>query len=489
MTLHTSGVLQKAARSVKWSTLSEIVSRTVPPLVFVVLAKLLTPEDYGVVGTAMIAISFCQMFWDAGLSKALVQTKDSPLDAAHVVFWTNLLLGLAIYAVLFAGAPWIADFFHSPKSALVLRVLGLQVVLASLTSVQQALLVRDMGFQRLFWVKLITSFVPGVISIPLAIFGKGVWALVAGTLIGQTVNLVLMWELSSWRPRWQYDSVLARKLFGFGLWVVLESFGAWLMIWGDSVIVGRYLGVHDLGVYRTGVMMVMIVFGLALNPIVPILFPTFARLQDDVSSLRSVFHRVNRMVIAFALPIGTGSLLVGSEAAAFLFGDKWNGLGQVLSVLGFSSGLSWTVCLNTEVYRAMGISKMAALIMWLHLVIYLPAYWMSAHYGLQAFLFTRLGLVLVGAVIHVAFFVNLLRVSPFYLWHEGKAMILGAAAMAVVVLAAKAALFQHAASSPGWLVLALLVPLGTATYIVAVWRLDPQFVLSLKGMLERVAKS
>ena len=124
-------VTQKAVHSFKWSILTEIVSRTALPIIFVILARLLTPDDFGVVATAMIAISFAQIFWDAGLSKALIQSEETPEDAAHVVFWTNIFLGVLIYFTLFISAPAIALFFNSPSSSPVLRVLGLQIVIAS----------------------------------------------------------------------------------------------------------------------------------------------------------------------------------------------------------------------------------------------------------------------------------------------------------------------------------------------------------------------
>ena len=182
-------ITAKAVHSLKWSALMEIVSRTAQPIIFVILARLLTPADYGVMATAMIAISFSQMFWDAGLSKALIQTKAAPEDAAHVVFWTNVVLGLLIYILLYLAAPAIALFFKSPASGPVLRVLGIQIVIASLTSVQQALFVRDLDFRGLFWIKLLTAFIPGLFSIPLALKGFGIWALVTGSLVAQIINL------------------------------------------------------------------------------------------------------------------------------------------------------------------------------------------------------------------------------------------------------------------------------------------------------------
>lgn len=469
--------------------LTEMVARTAAPIVFVVLARLLTPEDYGVVGTAMIGIAFCQMFWDAGLGKALIQIRDSPAEAAQVVFWTNLALGAIIYALLFASAASIAEFFKCPAAKAVLRVLGLQVVIGSLTSVQQALFVRELNFRKLFWIKACTAFVPGLISIPMAFCGYGVWALVAGTLAGQTANMVLLWTQSPWKPRRQYNVVLARKLFGFGAWIILESFGAWLISWGDSVIVGRYLGVHDLGVYRTGLMMVTIVFGLLINPIVPIMYTTFSRLQDDLVGLSSAFHRVNRMIVAFALPIGTGLLLVGPEVTAAVFGDRWHGLGLVIGVLGLQNGLGWLVGLNAELYRAMGRPEVNTKFMFGQLFLYLPAFYVAVQEGLGAFVFTKLGLCIIAVPVHICLCVQMLRVSPLYLWHEGKAMILASVGMGVVVLLVKSALHAHLPHSPAWLVLVLLVSTGVATYLAAVCRMDPQFVAGLRVTLGGQAKT
>jgi len=216
-------VKERAVRSVKWSAFTEAVSRVASPVVTVILARLLVPQEFGIVASAMIVIAFAQMFWDAGLSKALIQTEYAPSEAGNVVFWTNTSLGLVLYPLLFFAAPWIADFFNSPASAPVLRVLGLQIVIASLSSVQYALFVRDLDFRRLFWIKLATALVPGLVSIPMAVGGFGVWALVTGSLIGQIMNLLLLWFSSTWRPRFQYDHELARKMVRFGFWVMMES--------------------------------------------------------------------------------------------------------------------------------------------------------------------------------------------------------------------------------------------------------------------------
>lgn len=474
-------VTGKAVSSVKWSALMDIVSRTAQPIIFVILARLLTPEDFGVVATAMIAISFSQMFWDAGLSKALIQSRENPEKAANVVFWTNVVLGLVIYLILFLMAPWLAIFFNSPASGPVLRVLGIQIVLASLSSVQQALFVRELDFKRLFWIRLLTAFFPGFFSIPLAFYGYGVWALVAGSIAGQLLNLYLLWQKSPWRPNFSYDLNLAQKLTRFGIWVLLESFGAWLIIWGDNLIVGRFLGVHDLGVYRTGWMLVTFIFGLALNPFLPVLYPMFSRLQDDPAALRNAFHKANRIIFSLALPMGFGLLVTGSDLANLLFGQKWQGLGFVISVLGLTYTTSWLVSLNTELYRAIGRPDINNRILYIYIFFFISVLFYAARYGLYLFVFLRFLLTfIIGLPIQIYYYTKIVKDSPFYIWQEGKTMICSAVVMIITIICVKWWIFPSLNITNLYCSVVSYTLAGGLSYLLCLLFLDKKFVLETK---------
>jgi len=475
---------QKATRSVKWSAMTEMVARITTPLITLVLARLLNPVDFGVVATAMIVISFAQMFWDAGLSNALIQTNEVPEEAAQVVFWTNLTLGVTIYVLLFITAPWVAIFFKSPASGSVLRVLGLQIVIASLSSVQQALFVRDLNFRRLFWVKLFTAFLPGFFSIPMAFYGYGVWALVAGTLAGQTMNLFLLWHYSNWRPQICYDCILARKMFRFGIWVMIEAFGGWLLIWGDNLIVGRYLGLHDLGAYRTGWMIILLIFNLFLNPFLPVLYPTFSRLQNDLPALKDNFLKVARIIIALALPIGTGLYLLGPEIAETLFGAKWHGLSLVLSIIGLANGFAWLVCANPFLYRAMGRPDVNSKLMIITVMYYIPAYLIAVQSGFVTFVYVRLVVTLIAIPFHIFLCHRMLNLSPFYLWSEGKNFILATITMGLGITLVKLALY-FITSFSNLLLLALLLLTGIITYGATIWLLDRNFIMQTVRLAKR----
>lgn len=417
-------IKHKATRSIKWSVLNEIVSRTFQPVVFLILARLLSPNDFGLASAATIVINFSQLFWDAGLGKALIQTKEDPELAANVVFWMNVALGLTIYLILFITAPLIALFFHSPGFEPVLRVVGLQIIIQSLSSVQQALLMRDMGFRRLFNVRLVTALVPGLFSIPIALAGFGVWALVVGTLAGSIANLVMLWSRSTWRPKLGLDQKLAKRLFRFGFWVVGESFVAWFMNWGDNLIVGHFFGTIALGVYAVAWNICNLIYGLLLNPILPVLYPTFSRLQDDRKALQAAFQRANKIIISLSLPIGVGLFLLAPQAVAIFFGDKWPGLGLVLRLIGILLGISWMVSVNPEVLRSIGRPDINTKLIIFFFLFYFPAFLIAAQFDLVVFSYTRLAVSLVTIPSHVFVAVRFLNLSPLYLWRYSKSAVL-----------------------------------------------------------------
>jgi O-antigen/teichoic acid export membrane protein len=480
----TDSITQRALGSIKWSALTELVSRTAQPAVFLILVRLLTPADFGLVAVATIPISLAQIFWDAGLSKALVQTRAPSAEAANVVFWTNLGLALAVYLLLFTLSPGLADFFKNPASLPILRWQGLQILLAAFGSVHQGLLTRGFEFRALFWIRLSSVCVPGLLSIPMALRGHGAWALVAGSLTGQAMNLVLLWRQSAWRPAWRYDCQLARRLLGFGCWVFLEGIGTWLLGWGDSIMVGRFLGTTQLGVYRAGLMLVTLLFGLALNPILPVVYPTFSRLQDDPSALQQAYRTVNRITIALAWPMGIGLLLLGPDLASVLFGERWPGLGFVLQVLGSKEALSWTTCINSEVYRAVGRPDLNSKLLLLFCLFYLPAYYVAARFDLRTFTLARFAISVPTLPIHSLVLGSLLALPPAYLWRQGKAAVCACGFLALVVAGLKCLGFRSHPGHRDPFVLGLLAMAAAMAYLGSLCLLDRELILKTKGCIE-----
>lgn len=389
-------------QALQWSVLAELASRLVPPLVFIVLARLLTPEDFGVMTAAMMVIGFSQVFWEAGMGKALIQRQKDVESAADVAFWVNLGLGVAISSLLFASAGWVAAVvFRDARVEVVLQVMTLQVMLSALGSVHTALLQKSMGFRRLFWVRLAATGLPGLASIPLALHGMGYWALVGGTLLGQAAQLAMLWRMSGWHPRAAFDMRVAREMAHFGAWVGASGLMAWFYAWADSMIVGMSLGSHELGLYRTGSMMTVMVFGVLFGAMTPVLYSHLSRMNQDQVRVRQAAERVLRTIAVVSLPLAVLLFALGPRLGAVVFGPAWQGVGDVIAVMALTHGVAWIVGMNGEVYRAMGRPSYETMVMALTLPLYLGVYAYTVRFGLDAFLWARLGLTLCGVALHL----------------------------------------------------------------------------------------
>ena len=170
----------KIVSASKWSTLAQISARVMTPLIFVVLARLLTPSDYGVFAMAGFVIAFSQVFWSAGMAKTLIQKHDHINSSANIVFWTNLIIAVLLYAIIFVSSRSIAIIFKDPRIEAVIKVTSLVIIISSMCSVQTALFQKALNFKILFWTRIITTLLPTFASIPLAYHGYGYWALVIG---------------------------------------------------------------------------------------------------------------------------------------------------------------------------------------------------------------------------------------------------------------------------------------------------------------------
>lgn len=382
----------------------ELASRAIQPLIFVVLARLLTPGDYGIMAAAVMVISFTQVFWEAGMGKALIQRQDKVTECANLSFWINIVLGIIIGLLLILLSDKIAiTFFNDIAVGKLLRVMTIQIVLGALGSVPTALLQKEMKFNKLFWVRISTVAIPGLFSIPLAYMGYSYWALVIGTLVGQAAQVVVLWVTCDWRPSFRIDLSVARGLLTFGAWVGLTGILSWFYIWIDSLFVGAYLGTHDLGLYRTGNQFVTMIFGFLFGPLLPVLYSYLSGLQYEQEKLRTFFLRVIRIISFISIPLSFVIFSLGPEIGMIAFGGKWQGIGLVISVLSIMHGFSWVVGVNGEVYRAIGKPSYETIVNITALAIYLVGYYISIRQGFEVFIWTRLALAVFAMILHIGF--------------------------------------------------------------------------------------
>jgi len=469
----------KAIRSIKWTALSEIISRSIQPIVTLILARLLTPADFGVVGVAMIAIGLAQIFQDFGLGKTLIQRETEVEKTANIVFLTNLVLSVVIYFIIFFTAPLISKFFHEPKIINVLRVLCLQIILLSFIVVHQALFQRNFQFKQLFFIRLFSSAVPGFVSIPMAIYGYGVWALVLGSLAGSLSNVLLFWKFSRWRPTLSYDFQLAKQLFGFSSWVMLEAFLGWLILWGDSIILGHFLGVKELGVYRVGVTFIMLLFGIFFNSLLPIAYSAFSRLQSNHEELKQSFLKATKLISSTSLPVGAGLAVLSRFISSIIFGHKWYGIEIVISIIGIMFAVAWLVGINPEVYRAIGRPDINSKLLFVNVIYYLPIYIFAAPYGLLVFCIARLTVAVISMSLHLYFVNKILKLRYTYLADCGKEPLVASIIMVGVLYLVK--FFMGNTTTSG---LIILICIGITTYVTSLWFIKKELIFQFLKLVK-----
>lgn len=467
------GIKNLSLKAFKWSALTEILSIAIQPIVTLVLARLLSPSEFGIVAVATVAIGVAQLVQEFGMGKALIQTEEYAGSYANNAFWVNCSLGIIIYGIIFLSAPVIGQFFHSPESVAVLRILCFQIIFTGFCSVHSALLQRQMKFREIFLVRFTTSLVPGIISIVMAYKGMGVWALVWGSLLSSFGQLVLFWFFSDWRPRLIFDLTSMQIMFSYSKWIMLEAVLAWCISNGDSIALGHYLGVKDMGVYRISSSLIIFVSFCSMAPIVPVAFSLFSRLQNDSAELCSTFTQLTRYVAALSLPLGFGVALLAKPITVLVLGDKWVGAEIVIALLAIRFGVDWVFGLGSTLYASMGRPKLNFILLLAGTVISLPAYVVAAPYGLKAFCAVRLITTMVLDVVSYYVLIRVLELPTGYFSQPLRLPCIGVLFMSLVLIA-----LMNFVVISSWYLLVFAVIFGALSYVFCLWIFDRDFISS-----------
>ena len=230
---------KKIGKAAKWSSTTEIMAKLISPLVNMVLARLLCPEELGVVATITMIISFAEVFTDAGFQKYLIQHEFDSGEAldrsTDVAFWTNLSFSALVCVIIFVFRHDIAALVGNPDLGNAISIASISILLVAFSSIQMARYKRDFDFKTLFFVRIGTSLIPVVVTIPLAVWLRNFWALLIGTLVANLFNAVVLTAKSKWKPRLYYNFRLFKEMFSFSAWTLLESIAIWLTSYIDNL--------------------------------------------------------------------------------------------------------------------------------------------------------------------------------------------------------------------------------------------------------------
>lgn len=373
---NNQNIERKMAVSAKWSSLGEIFAKLISPITNMILARLLLPEDFGIVATITMIVSFADMFTDAGFQKYIIQAdiEEKELNLfANVAFWTNLVTSLLIWSILFFSRNIISILLGISELKNILPIATISIVISSLSMIQIGLFRRDFQFKKLFIIRVIGLFIPVLITIPLALFGFKFWSIIFGNIALAITNAVLLTILSKWKPKLEYNFFILKKMLSFSIWTLVEGITIWLTSWIDTFLISTRLTKKELGIYKTSTTNVNGIMSLITGATTPILFSGLSRLKDNDTKFFNVFLKMQKYVAIFVVPLGVGIFVFRKFATQILLGNGWDGASEVVGYWAITSSIMivfGNYC--SEVYRSKGKPKLSVLAQVLHLIFLIP---------------------------------------------------------------------------------------------------------------------
>jgi O-antigen/teichoic acid export membrane protein len=330
------------ATGVRWKMLTQVVSEGSRVVVTVILARILTPADYGVAGMALVCASFTLIFTDPSLGTALLQKRRISEADRSTVFWATLATGSLATILGIALSGVVADIFGQPQLESLFMVLSLTFFVSGLTVTHIALLYRELAYRSLEIREIVATVVAATAAVIVALAGFGPWAIIANYVVFTLTSTALIWFLSPWRPHLTFSTESLRHLGSFGAGV----FGARILNWGtmnmDNALVGRYLGAAALGAYGLAYNVMFLPIVRVATPLAQVVSPAYARMQDHPERLETAWLRSKRVSVLLLAPAFLGCIVVAPDLVPVAFGPNWHAAVvplQLLSLAGLAVSL------------------------------------------------------------------------------------------------------------------------------------------------------
>lgn len=346
---------EKTIKGVGWSALDTFLGQGVSFIVGLVLARLLTPEEYGLIGISLIFITILNSVVDSGFSNALIRKKEICKEDYNTMFITNLVISVVLYLLLYFLAPYISLFFERDITLLV-RVLGSTLIINAFTIVQNTILIKKLDFKTKTKSSLISAVISGVIGIVLAFAGYGVWALVINHLVRQVLYAICLWLLSRWKPSIQFNINSYRYLWGYG-WKLLVS-GLLDTIWKDlyQVVVGKFYSPATLGQYTRARSYAQLLSSNITVVVQRVTFPVLANIQDEKERMIEAYRKVIKVTM-FVSCISMFFIAAVSEPLIYcMIGSQWYEASTYLPLICVSMSLYPLHAINLNMLQVQGRS-------------------------------------------------------------------------------------------------------------------------------------
>lgn len=451
----------KTAKGVGWGFADNILGLGITAAANIILARILSPADFGIIGMTAIFMTLSTSLVDSGFTGALTRKKDAVKADFDTVFYFNLAVSCLLYAVLFFCSPFIARFFREPILVPVIRILGISLIINAFGIVQKIILVRRIDFRTQAWISLVSSFAAAVAAVAMAFYGFGVWSLVVLQVGKLAVNTILLWSVSKWHPGLCFSRKSFRDMFSFGGRLLITSIIS--TIWSEmySFIIGKMYSSSVLGQYSRADKVKNMVTSNVSSVMQKVSYPVLASIQDEGERQINVYRKVLKTTVLISFTAVFGVWAVAGPFILTVFGDQWLPAVGYLRIMCFSGLFLPLMMCSANVINADGRSDITLVLEILKTVMGLIPIVFGIIFSVEALLWSMVGVSFILFVVHAAYVSKVIHYSVGRQLADILPTLCVSIVMALIVNA------MNMLAIPQWLLLLLQICAGGTIVVLA----------------------
>ncbi len=429
-------IKQKAISGVRWNLINQVLDQGTKLVSTIVLARMLMPEDFGLLGMVVVILNFLAVFFEMGFGTALIQKEEVTQKDYDTIFWFNVLLGLLIAVGIVASAPLIADFYQNDDLIPLARFLCIAVAFNSLVVVPNAIITRNIDFKKITMANNASLIFCLVVAIVLAYLGYGVWAIAVQYVLLAISKAVTYFIFSGYKPSFDFSKSSFKSMLPYGLSVTGNRS---LDYWGrnaDNLLIAKYLGDFYLGIYTRAYQIMLLPVKNISSVIAKVLFPVFSRQQKDAELIARYYLRVTKVVSTITFPLMMGLFLVADEFVLAIFGEQWIEMAPALKVMCFLGMIQSIQTFNGTIYNALSKVNLAFKLGLAFKAVFIIGFIVGiALGGFMGLIYGYLVASVINLVPNLYFSLRLINLNPFKLLKNVALNLVLAVGLMLVVLA------------------------------------------------------
>lgn len=379
-----SSAKNQVIKGVFWNGFQLIVNQSMSFVIRLVLAKLLFPEQFGIVGMATVVTGFVQVVNDIGIGAAIIQRKDQNLRESHfhTAFWTGVVWSTLLYILIgFCLSPLVAEYYREPILKELIPVLSLGILSGPVNLVHKAQLTKQMNFKKMAFIDNMANAISGCLSLILAFAGYGVWSLAFNSVASILIAMPLYFWATKWRPKFIWERLAFKEIFGFGMLTTITNIVNYIIGNIDYLFIGKLLNASLLGSYTLAFVLTDTFRNRLTTVMNTVLYPVYGKKQSDLNSVKRYYLKVIEYNCIIIYPIMLYFIIYSSPFIEHVFGSKWVGTSVPLQILAGSVIFSMMVNSNTVLIRGLGFAKLELQLQIVKAVVFIPSLLFGIHYG------------------------------------------------------------------------------------------------------------